>query len=94
MTEENKEPKAAVGATEAVRNDNDILESPDPMAWAEKFVAIRQDYKERTGLDLAEDPAIMVGWFASAFQRGEWNSPHYKEYIEELFKELGIDSPG
>lgn len=63
-----------------------LHEEPDPMVWAETFV----DLVHRDP-SIAYDTGTMVGWFANAFARGEYNSEAYKretaETMERLFAE-------
>lgn len=82
---------AARGATEPIDDGPkgyDITAEEDPMKWALEFKRVRKAVLERTGEDIADDPGAMVGWFANAFQRGEWNSPHYKEWLENHLRTL------
>lgn len=81
---------SAVGADQAVRRprEYDITAESDPMKWAHEFKRIREERLARDGFDIAEDPGTLVGWFANAFARGEWNSPHYKEWLAKQMQAL------
>lgn len=63
-----------------------LHEETDPMVWAETFVDL-----VHSDPSIARDVGTMVGWFANAFQRGEWNSEAYKLAVEETRERIFAD---
>lgn len=83
---EKQRREAEIAAVEKTA-DHLLLNNPDAMYWATEFVRIRQEQLALRGVDIAASPGVMVGWFANAFQRGEWNSRFYQEWVDNYFKE-------
>lgn len=73
----------ALAEVRAKNAEIDLLEEPDAYVWANEFA-------KRVAEDpsIATDPETLVGWFANAFQRGEWNSPAYKRETAETIKRI------
>lgn len=72
----------ALAAT-ATNVGNELLEESDAMVWAEAFV----DTVHKNP-SIAFDTGTMVGWFANAFTRGEWNSEAYKRELKQTLEDL------
>lgn len=65
-----------------------FYERANAQEWAEAFNHIRTKRMLEDNVDIASDIDTMLGWFANAFQAGEWASKHYKEWVDKIMTEV------
>jgi len=51
-------------------NDTDLFGDTCAADWAERFVDVRLQRLGEDGVDIADDPDVMLAWFAGAIETG------------------------